>query len=47
MKIKKILALLMACVMVFALAACSSGTDTTEAPTTAANEAGGAEAGET
>ncbi len=47
MKIKKILALLMACVMVFALAACSSGTDTTEAPTTAATEAGGAEAGET
>ena len=43
MKIKKILALLLACVMVFALAACSSGTDATEAPTTAATEAAGGE----
>ncbi len=43
MKIKKILALLLACVMVFALAACSSSTDTTEAPTEAATQAGGEE----
>lgn len=43
MKIKKILALLLACVMVFALAACSSNTDTTEAPTEAATQAGGEE----